>query len=103
MSLHPGVFQQAGVQARHLRGMVPVARTTISLWLNGKQQPSHFVIDGMMSIQHAVSQALADGRLPLPDSVPSGQHRDRRIVAVIREYMGQAATTEEDQDDAETA
>lgn len=102
MSFHPGVFERAGVQARHLRGMVPVSRTTISLWLNGKQEPSHFVIDGVLSIQHAAAQALVDGRLPLPESVPNGKHRDRRIVAVIREYMGQAATTEED-DDAETA
>lgn len=83
----PEVFRAAGVEVRHLRGLVPVSRSTVSLWLSGKQRPSHFVARDVRSIQHALHQASSEGDLPLPDSVAPGRHRDRRITAIIHQYL----------------
>lgn len=91
----PEVFRRAGIATRHLRGLVPVSRPTVSMWLHGRQRPNHFIADEVSRVQQAVEAALADGRLPVSESLPAGYHRDRRIVATIREYMGVAASSEE--------
>ena len=91
---NPEVFRRAGISVRHILGLMPVSRPTVSLWLSGKQRPSHFIAEEVAEVQHAVEAALADERLPLPDSI-IGRHRDSRVKATIREYMGLTAGSNE--------
>lgn len=82
------VFRKAQLSTRHLTDLVPVARPTVSRWLNGRAHPDELLRSIVLPLQTAIVKALEDEALPAKR--PKGCSRyeyDLRIRATIKNYL----------------
>lgn len=63
------VFLKAKLRPKHVAPLVGVSRVTASLWLNGHGNPHHLIAGKVAKMAQLVSQAISDGKLPIPESV----------------------------------
>lgn len=79
------LFKKYGVAPRHITKLVPVSRTTASVWVNGRDVPSTYFAERMAAIQRAIRTAEKYGEFPVPTAF-KGTVRDQYVVTIIRKY-----------------
>ncbi len=78
------VFHNADLHPRHLAGIAPVSRPTVSRWLNHQQVPSSLIIAEVLRLQAAVQSALDAGLLPIPRGTKSQSEITERVKTTIQ-------------------
>lgn len=80
MDLSP--FTRAGLKQVEISQLVGVTQTTVGLWMRGQRQPHFLLEESIGPILKAVRQAVEDGELPLPSTVPR-EMRFKKIQKVL--------------------
>ena len=83
MDLSP--FTRAGLKLKEIGSIVGVSHTTAGLWMRGQRGVHYLLEERVHPIVAAVDNAVEDGKLPLPATVPRGERLDL-IKDIVDQY-----------------